>query len=100
MDFLPEYVNSATFFSVPLSICLSVTLYVPVCVSSRVGRVRILMFTSLCQFGLGVTVAFSGNYYFFMVVRFLLAMVSSVFLCVYFPVCIDGAIEATAKQLK
>lgn len=35
------------------------------------------MFTSLCQFGLGVTVAFSGNYYFFVVLRFLLAMVSA-----------------------
>lgn len=46
--------------------------------STRVGRVKILMFTSLCQFGLGVAVAFSGNYYFFVVLRFLLAMVSSV----------------------
>lgn len=36
------------------------------------------MFTSLGQFGLGVAVAFSGNYYFFVVLRFLLAMVSSV----------------------
>lgn len=35
------------------------------------------MFTSLCQFGLGVAVAFTGNYYFFVVLRFLLAMVSS-----------------------
>lgn len=33
------------------------------------------MFTSLCQFGLGVAVAFSGNYYCFVVLRFLLAMV-------------------------
>lgn len=39
------------------------------------------MFTSLCQFVLGVSVAFSGNYYFFVVLRFLLAMVSSVFVC-------------------
>ncbi|XP_018550045.1 solute carrier family 22 member 16 [Lates calcarifer] len=53
-------------------------------IADRVGRVRILMFTSLCQFGLGVTVAFSGNYYFFMVVRFLLAMVSSGYLVVVF----------------
>lgn len=39
------------------------------------------MFTSLCQFGLGVSVAFSGNYYFFVVLRFLLAMVSSALVC-------------------
>lgn len=36
------------------------------------------MITSVCQFGLGVAVAFSGNYYFFVVLRFLLAMVSLV----------------------
>ncbi|GAA6234343.1 solute carrier family 22 member 16 [Lates japonicus] len=53
-------------------------------IADRVGRVRILMFTSLCQFGFGVTVAFSGNYYFFVVVRFLLAMVSSGYLVVVF----------------
>lgn len=53
-------------------------------IADRVGRVRILMFTSLCQFGLGVAVAFSGNYYFFMVLRFLLAMVSSGYLVVVF----------------
>ncbi|XP_059211720.1 solute carrier family 22 member 16 [Centropristis striata] len=53
-------------------------------VADRVGRVRILMFTSLCQFGLGVSVAFSGNYYFFVVLRFLLAMVSSGYLVVVF----------------
>ncbi|XP_040920852.1 solute carrier family 22 member 16 [Toxotes jaculatrix] len=53
-------------------------------VADRVGRVRILMFTSLCQFGLGVAVAFSGNYYFFVVLRFLLAMVSSGYLVVVF----------------
>lgn len=40
------------------------------------------MFTSLCQFGLGVAVAFSGNYYFFVVLRFLLAMVSLARVCV------------------
>lgn len=39
------------------------------------------MFTSLCQFGLGVAVAFSGNYYFFVVLRFLLAMVSLACVC-------------------
>ena len=53
------------------------------CLSScRVGRVRIMMFTSLCQFVLGVSVAFSGNYYMFIVLRFLLAMVSSAVSCV------------------
>lgn len=53
-------------------------------IADRVGRVRILMFTSLCQFGLGVAVAFSGNYYIFVVLRFLLAMVSSGYLVVVF----------------
>ncbi|XP_045917108.1 solute carrier family 22 member 16 [Micropterus dolomieu] len=53
-------------------------------IADRLGRVRILMFTSLCQFGLGVSVAFSGNYYFFVVLRFLLAMVSSGYLVVVF----------------
>ncbi|KAK2890147.1 solute carrier family 22 member 16 [Channa argus] len=53
-------------------------------IADRVGRVRILMFTSLCQFGLGVAVAFSGNYYFFVGLRFLLAMVSSGYLVVVF----------------
>lgn len=53
-------------------------------IADRVGRVKILMFTSLCQFALGVSVAFSGNYYFFVVLRFLLAMVSSGYLVVVF----------------
>ncbi|XP_041831695.1 solute carrier family 22 member 16 [Melanotaenia boesemani] len=53
-------------------------------IADRVGRVKILMFTSLCQFVLGVAVAFSGNYYFFMVLRFLLATVSSGYLVVVF----------------
>ncbi|XP_074541748.1 solute carrier family 22 member 16 [Halichoeres trimaculatus] len=53
-------------------------------IADRVGRVRILMVTSVCQFGLGVAVAFSGNYYFFVVLRFLLAMVSSGYLVVVF----------------
>lgn len=53
-------------------------------IADRVGRVRILMFTSLSQFVLGVLVAFSGNYYLFMVLRFLLAMVSSGYLVVVF----------------
>ncbi|XP_071374982.1 solute carrier family 22 member 16 [Centroberyx affinis] len=53
-------------------------------IADRVGRVRILMITSLCQFGFGVCVAFTGNYYFFVVIRFLLAMVSSGYLVVVF----------------
>ncbi|MED6245469.1 hypothetical protein ATANTOWER_003650 [Ataeniobius toweri] len=53
-------------------------------IADRIGRVKILMFTSLCQFGLGVAVAFSLNYYFFVVLRFLLAMVSSGYLVVVF----------------
>ncbi|XP_076001976.1 solute carrier family 22 member 16 [Genypterus blacodes] len=53
-------------------------------IADRVGRVRILMFTSLCQFAFGVCVAFSGNYYVFMAIRFLLAMVSSGYLVVVF----------------
>ncbi|KAM8726118.1 solute carrier family 22 member 16 [Acanthopagrus schlegelii] len=53
-------------------------------IADRVGRVRIMMFTSLCQFVLGVSVAFSGNYYIFIVLRFLLAMVSSGYLVVVF----------------
>ncbi|XP_069014328.1 solute carrier family 22 member 16 [Embiotoca jacksoni] len=53
-------------------------------IADRIGRVRILMFTSLCQFGLGVSVAFAGNYTFFVVLRFLLAMVSSGYLVVVF----------------
>lgn len=44
----------------------------------RIGRVKIMRFSSLCQFVLGVAVAFSGNYYLFVVLRFLLAMVSGV----------------------
>ncbi|XP_075940843.1 solute carrier family 22 member 16 [Anarhichas minor] len=52
--------------------------------ADRFGRVKILMFTSLCQFGFGVSVAFSGNYYIFLVLRFLLAMVSSGYLVVVF----------------
>ncbi|KAJ3606521.1 hypothetical protein NHX12_026042 [Muraenolepis orangiensis] len=52
--------------------------------ADRVGRVRILMFTSTCQFLFGVLVAFTGNYYWFLAVRFLLAMVSSGYLVVVF----------------
>nr|XP_020444604.1 solute carrier family 22 member 16 [Monopterus albus]XP_020444609.1 solute carrier family 22 member 16 [Monopterus albus] len=53
-------------------------------IADRVGRVRILIFTSLCQFGFGVAVAFSTNFHFFVVLRFLLAMVSSGYLVVVF----------------
>ncbi|XP_028295517.1 solute carrier family 22 member 16 [Gouania willdenowi] len=53
-------------------------------IADRVGRVKILMFTSLCQFALGVLVAFCGNYYLFVSIRFLLAMVSSGYLVVVF----------------
>ncbi|KAF0023565.1 hypothetical protein F2P81_024195 [Scophthalmus maximus] len=53
-------------------------------IADRVGRVRILMITSLGQFVFGVAVAFSGNYYFFVFLRFLLAMVSSGYLVVVF----------------
>ncbi|KAK2856213.1 hypothetical protein Q5P01_004948 [Channa striata] len=53
-------------------------------IADRVGRVKILMFTSICQFGLGVAVGFSGNYYVFVVLRFLLAMASSGYLVVVF----------------
>lgn len=42
------------------------------------------MATSLCQFIFGVTVAFTGNYYLFVLMRFLLAMVSSGYLVVVF----------------
>ncbi|XP_061609653.1 solute carrier family 22 member 16 isoform X4 [Phyllopteryx taeniolatus] len=52
--------------------------------ADRVGRVKILMFASLCQFGIGVCVAFSANYYYFVAFRFLLAMASSGYLVVVF----------------
>ncbi|XP_062858536.1 solute carrier family 22 member 16 [Trichomycterus rosablanca] len=53
-------------------------------IADRVGRRPILIATSLCQFAFGITVAFTGNYYFFVVMRFLLAMVSSGYLVVVF----------------
>ncbi|XP_010880424.2 solute carrier family 22 member 16 isoform X1 [Esox lucius] len=53
-------------------------------IADRVGRRKILMLTSLCQFVFGVSVALAGNYYLFMVLRFLLAMVSSGYLVVVF----------------
>ncbi|KAG9282511.1 solute carrier family 22 member 16 [Astyanax mexicanus] len=53
-------------------------------IADRVGRRPVLMATSLCQFAFGIIVAFTGNYYFFVAVRFLLAMVSSGYLVVVF----------------
>uniref|UniRef100_A0AAR2KMS2 Major facilitator superfamily (MFS) profile domain-containing protein n=1 Tax=Pygocentrus nattereri TaxID=42514 RepID=A0AAR2KMS2_PYGNA len=53
-------------------------------IADRVGRRPILMATSMCQFVFGITVAFTGNYYLFVVMRFLLAMVSSGYLVVVF----------------
>ncbi|KAL0967762.1 hypothetical protein UPYG_G00256550 [Umbra pygmaea] len=53
-------------------------------IADRVGRRRILMFTSLCQFVFGISVALAGNYFLFIVLRFLLAMVSSGYLVVVF----------------
>ncbi|XP_064196530.1 solute carrier family 22 member 16 [Anguilla rostrata] len=53
-------------------------------VADRVGRRPILMLTSLCQFVFGVSVGLTGNYYAFMILRFLLAMVSSGYLVVVF----------------
>ncbi|KAG7266391.1 hypothetical protein CRUP_004903 [Coryphaenoides rupestris] len=53
-------------------------------IADRVGRVKILMLTSTCQFVFGVLVAFTGNYYWFVAIRFLLAMVSSGYLVVVF----------------
>nr|XP_006626391.1 PREDICTED: solute carrier family 22 member 16 [Lepisosteus oculatus] len=53
-------------------------------IADRVGRRPVLMFTSLCQFGFGIIVAFTFNYYFFVVIRFILAMVSSGYLVVCF----------------
>ncbi|KAJ8275239.1 hypothetical protein COCON_G00098640 [Conger conger] len=53
-------------------------------IADRVGRRPVMMLTSVCQFVFGVSVAFSGNYYIFMVLRFLLAMVSSGYLVAVF----------------
>ncbi|XP_048858288.1 solute carrier family 22 member 16 isoform X1 [Brienomyrus brachyistius] len=53
-------------------------------IADRLGRRPILMLTSLCQFAFGVGVAFTGDYYTFVVIRFLLAMVSSGYLVVVF----------------
>ncbi|MBN3311082.1 S22AG protein, partial [Amia calva] len=52
--------------------------------ADRVGRRPIMMLTSLSQFGFGIAVAFTYNYYSFVIVRFLLAMVTSGYLVVVF----------------
>ncbi|XP_028823815.1 solute carrier family 22 member 16-like [Denticeps clupeoides] len=53
-------------------------------IADRVGRKPVLMGTSACQLVFGVGVAFTGNYYLFAVMRFLLALVSSGYLVVVF----------------
>ncbi|XP_055042550.2 solute carrier family 22 member 16 isoform X1 [Misgurnus anguillicaudatus] len=53
-------------------------------IADRIGRRPILIATSLCQFTFGIIVAFTGNYYLFLAIRFLLAMVSSGYLVVVF----------------
>ncbi|XP_066463081.1 solute carrier family 22 member 16 [Eleutherodactylus coqui] len=53
-------------------------------IADRVGRRPIMWITSSCQFIFGVAVAFTFNYYSFVIVRFLLAMASSGYLVVVF----------------
>ncbi|XP_056422299.1 solute carrier family 22 member 16 isoform X2 [Hyla sarda] len=53
-------------------------------IADRVGRRPIMWITSSCQFIFGVAVAFTFNYYSFVIVRFLLAMASSGYLVVAF----------------
>ncbi|NXG31271.1 S22AG protein, partial [Dromaius novaehollandiae] len=53
-------------------------------IADRMGRQRVIWFTSAGQFVFGVAVAFTFDYYSFVVVRFLLAMVSSGYLVVAF----------------
>ncbi|XP_053566832.1 solute carrier family 22 member 16 [Bombina bombina] len=53
-------------------------------IADRLGRRPIMWFTSTGQFLFGVAVAFTFNYYSFVIVRFLLAMVSSGYLVVVF----------------
>ncbi|XP_053159118.1 solute carrier family 22 member 16 isoform X3 [Hemicordylus capensis] len=53
-------------------------------IADRMGRRLVLWFTSIGQFIFGVAVAFTFNYYSFVIVRFLLAMVSSGYLVVVF----------------
>ncbi|XP_071997888.1 solute carrier family 22 member 16 [Engystomops pustulosus] len=53
-------------------------------IADRVGRRPIMWITSSCQFIFGVAVAFTFNYYSFVIVRFFLAMASSGYLVVAF----------------
>ncbi|XP_025896488.1 solute carrier family 22 member 16 [Nothoprocta perdicaria] len=53
-------------------------------IADRMGRQRVIWFTSAGQFVFGIAVAFTFDYYSFVVVRFLLAMVSSGYLVVAF----------------
>ncbi|XP_029451127.1 solute carrier family 22 member 16 [Rhinatrema bivittatum] len=53
-------------------------------IADRVGRRPVMWFTSAGQFLFGVAVAFTFDYYSFVIVRFLLAMVSSGYLVVVF----------------
>ncbi|KAM9234504.1 solute carrier family 22 member 16 [Dugong dugon] len=54
------------------------------CLSDRVGRRPILWSTSIGKFLFGIAVAFTFDYYSFMVTRFLLAMAASGYLVVVF----------------
>lgn len=55
----------------------------------RLGRQRVMWFTSAGQFVFGITVAFTFDYYSFVIVRFLLAMVrkelTGSFTCLFLP---------------
>lgn len=53
-------------------------------IADRIGRRPVIWFTSTCQFLFGIAVAFTSDYYSFVIVRFLLAMVSSGYLVVIF----------------
>ncbi|XP_069743701.1 solute carrier family 22 member 16 isoform X4 [Narcine bancroftii] len=53
-------------------------------IADRLGRRSILWFTSVAQFVFGVAVAFTNDYYSFIIVRFLLALVASGYLVVVF----------------
>ncbi|KYO24720.1 solute carrier family 22 member 16 [Alligator mississippiensis] len=53
-------------------------------IADRMGRRHIMWFTSIGQFLFGIVVAFTFDYYSFVVARFLLAMVSSGYLVVVF----------------
>ncbi|XP_078256022.1 solute carrier family 22 member 16, partial [Rhinoraja longicauda] len=53
-------------------------------IADRLGRRSILWFTSVSQFVFGVAVAFTNDYYSFIIVRFLLALVASGYLVVVF----------------